>query len=272
MIDLHCHILPGLDDGADSLKTSLEMARIAVADGIGTIVATPHFFRDGRSSRKFGTIEEACRQLALALAEQGIPLEIKAGGEVHLAHDLMREIRTHRKDLVLNGSAYIFLEFPAHHVYPGIKNLLFELMMEKLVPIIAHPERNSVFARHPSLLYGLVEMGALVQVNAGSLLGRYGREAREMLLRLLEWKMVHFLATDAHNTDSLPPRLSEAVRRVESEIGAEAARSLVVDNPLAVLEDRELPYQPRAVDPGLSRKSLNIILPGFLRAGRSGQR
>ncbi|MFZ2054478.1 MAG: CpsB/CapC family capsule biosynthesis tyrosine phosphatase [Candidatus Aminicenantales bacterium] len=265
MIDLHCHILPGLDDGAGSLEDALAMARAAQADGIKTIVATPHLFRGNLSTDDFGAIKERRRELAEELAKSGVPVELKAGAEVHISHDLIAEIGSHRGDLVINGSAYMFIEFPSSHIYPGVKNLVFELMSEGIVPIIAHPERNLVLARQPGLLYDIVRLGALAQANGGSLTGLYGREAGEAVVQLLKWNLIHFLASDAHNASSMPPRLSRAVERAEAAAGKDGARALVFDNPRAVLEDRDLPFLPPPVDPRKSKKSLSFRIPGFLR-------
>lgn len=267
MIDLHCHILPGLDDGAASLEDSLAMARAARDDGIKTIVATPHLFRGSLSTDNFALIEERRRELGEALAKNNVAVEVKAGAEVHISHNLIDEIRAHRNSLTINGSAYMFIEFPSGHIYPGVKKLIFDLMSEGIIPIIAHPERNSVFARHPGLLYDLVKMGALAQANGGSLTGVYGREAGDAAIHFLKWNLIHFLASDAHNANSLPPRLSKAVKSAETVAGESGTRSLVLDNPLAVLDDREIPYLPAPVDPRKSRKSLSFRIPGFLRRG-----
>jgi protein-tyrosine phosphatase len=268
MIDLHCHILPGLDDGAKTLEEALAMAGIAQSEGIRTIVATPHFFRGNFAPRDFDSIQEKRRELNEALKKNGIQVEVNSGVEVHISHNLIEEIRKNRKNLVLNGSSYMFVEFPSDHIYSGVKNLFFDLMSEGIIPIIAHPERNSVFIRDPSLLYDLVSMGAFAQANSGSLTGHYGRKSAEFVIRLLEWNLIHFIASDGHNPHSLPPRLTEALRKAELCVGKERALSLVEDNPRAVLEDREIPCLFSPADPRKSRKSFPIKVPGFLKWGR----
>ncbi|MBA7694408.1 Tyrosine-protein phosphatase YwqE [subsurface metagenome] len=155
MIDLHCHILPGLDDGAQSLDEAIEMARIAEKDGIEKIVATPHLFRDNYVHEDLSIIEKKCKELNKTLKVNNIHMEILSGAEVHVSHNLIDEIRKNRDYLVLNKSRYMFVEFPSEHVFSGVQKLFFELMQEDIIPIIAHPERNSVFVRHPSLLYEL---------------------------------------------------------------------------------------------------------------------
>jgi len=265
MIDLHCHILPGLDDGAKNLDEAVGMAKIAEGDGIKKIVATPHLFRDNFVYEDLGIIEEKRRELNRVLEMKNIKVEILVGVEVHISHNLIHEIRKNRSYLVLNQSSYLFVEFPSNHVFSGVKELFFELMCEGITPIIAHPERNAVFARNPSFLYDLIQMGGSAQINSGSLSGIYGREAEEAVFRFLELNLIHFIASDGHNTRSLAPRLSEAVKKAEMILGKEEARALVVDNPRAVLEDKEIPYLPVATNPGEREKRLRVRMPFWRR-------
>ncbi len=159
----------------------------------------------------------------------------------------------------------MFIEFPSDHVFSGIKELFFELMSEGIIPIIAHPERNSVFARNPSLLYELIQMGALAQANSGSFSRIYGREAEDAVFRFLELRLIHFIGSDGHNSRSLAPGLSEARKRVETIIGEEKARFLVIDNPRAVLEDKEIPYMPEAINPEEKEKKFKFNIPGIFK-------
>lgn len=264
MIDLHCHILPGIDDGANSLEEAVEMARIAEEDGIQKIVATPHLFRGIFVHQDLGIIEERREELREALEANNIHVEILSGAEVHIAHNLMDEIRRNRNSLVINRRSYMFVEFPSQHVFSGVKELFFELMSEGITPIIAHPERNSVFVRNPSFLYELIQTGSLAQANSGSLSGIYGKEAEQAVFRFLEMNLIHFIASDGHNKSALAPRIFNARKKAESVIGTEGSTALVEDNPGAVLEDKEIPYLPEAEDPSKKAKSLRLRFP-FLK-------
>ena len=268
MIDLHCHILPGLDDGPKSVDLAIEMAGIAQSDGIRKIVATPHLFKGAFGCEDLGVIEQKRAELEGRLIEKGVSVEILAGAEVHLSHNLIPEIKEHRHYLVLNGSSYMFLEFPSDHVFSGVRDLFFELMTEGVVPIVAHPERNTVFQQSPRLLYELVQMGALAQANSGSLLGDFGSRAQSSVFDLLASNLIHFISSDAHNTHSKAPRLSAARDKAAAVLGETRANALVEDNPRAVLEDREVPFFPEPIDPGAREKTLKVKFPSFFKFKR----
>jgi len=233
MIDVHCHILPGIDDdGPPRLEDVLAMARIAVADGIEKIVATPHVKE---------TIHPPERILALvtsfnaALVQNGIPLEIFAGAEVGamLNTSLLRAY-------TLNGTDYVLLEFPHSHLPQNAPEIVFNAVLDGLIPIVPHPERNPSVMRRPELVADLVEAGALVQVTAGSLVGGFGPEAKVCACYLLEKNLVHFLATDAHSPTWRQPLLSQGVKAAGRIIGEAAARRLSIDNPALVLAGKSL--------------------------------
>jgi len=265
MIDLHSHILPGLDDGAQSIEESLEMARIAERDGVEKIVATPHLFRGNFIHEDLSIIEKKRSELSQAMKKNNVHIKILAGAEVHISHNLIDEIRKNRENLVLSKSSYMFIEFPSDLVFSGAKNLFFELMNEGINPIITHPERNSVFIHNPSLLYELIQMGGLSQANSGSFSGLYGRRVEEAVFHFLELNLIHFIASDSHNTHSVVFRLSEAVKRARMIVDEEKARALVKDNPRAVLDDKEIPYLPDPINPKEKEKSFKIKIPNMFR-------
>jgi protein-tyrosine phosphatase len=265
MIDLHCHILPGLDDGAATLDDALEMARRAQEEGVEIIVAAPHVFRDNFDWGDFSIIEKKRRELAEAVQANNIQVKILRGAEVHISHGLINAVKKNRSSLVLNGSSYMLVEFPPNHIFPGIKKLFFELMAEGITPIITHPERNIVFIENPVLLYELVQSGALAQANTGSFLGLYGDRAQKAVSLLLELNLVHFIASDGHSPHSLSTRLKEAVEKAAIIAGEERARALAKDNPEAVIADRDLPFLRPPVSPKEKEKPLSVKMPGFLR-------
>ncbi|MEJ2700295.1 MAG: hypothetical protein P8Z70_11635 [Desulfuromonadales bacterium] len=227
MIDIHCHILPGLDDGPRKLDDSLEMARIAVADGIVRTVATPHI-NGFLHSPVF--LRERVSLFNETLKKEGIPLEVLPGADARALLD--PEIL---RDYTLNGTDYVLFEFPHSHIPQNAIELIFKAILAGLKPIITHPERNPTVILRPQVLFDLVEAGALVQCTAESLTGFFGPEVMDCCFFLLERRAVHFLASDAHSPRYRRPVLSRSVLAAEKIIGRAAARRLVENNPSAVV-------------------------------------
>lgn len=265
MIDIHCHILPGLDDGAQTMEDALGMATAADKDGISGIVATPHLFRSGFGKGDLEEIEEIRTLLKESLKESQIEVNIFPGAEVHISHNLLDEIKKNKEHLVLNRSSYLLVEFPSDHIFSGVKSLFFELMSDGITPIIAHPERNTVFMRHPELLSEFIRMGALAQANSGSFLGVYGTNVQMTAVKFLKLNLFHFMGSDGHRVASSNPGLSEAFSVVSKIVGDEQGKALVDQNPRAVLEDKILPYLPDPIDPSSSKKSFRIKIPSFFK-------
>lgn len=199
MIDLHCHILPSIDDGARTLTDSLAMAQKAAAEGIHTIVATPHH-QNGKYINERIEILHQVKQLNEALQEHDIPLTVLPGQEVRLYGDLLADYEA-GKILTLNETnKYILIEFPSNHVPRYAEQMLYELRVKGMIPIIVHPERNAELIEQPDKLYNLVNKGALTQVTAGSLLGNFGKKIKKFSMQLVENNLTHMIASDAHNT------------------------------------------------------------------------
>jgi protein-tyrosine phosphatase len=232
MIDVHCHILPSMDDGSSSMEESLAMARIAVADGIRTIVATPHV------NNVIPTPELIAEKIALltdVLKREGLSIDILPGGDV--ASILPVEIVSL---YTVNRTRYVLLEFPHSHLPANAEQILFEWQLAGLCPIITHPERNPSILKRPDCLARFVDAGALVQVTAGSLTGTFGVDVQACASHLISCGWVHILASDGHSSHYRLPRLTEGVRVAAQLIGEEAALKLVQDNPAAVIAGREL--------------------------------
>lgn len=236
MIDLHCHILPGIDDGSTSVEMSLQMARIAVADGITTTACTPHLY-PGVYENVAKDIHHAVRRLSQQLEEAGIPLTLADGAEIQIVHGIVQGLRSGRM-ATLNGSRYFLLE-PSHGAIPfGFARIIFDLLTAGYIPIIAHPERLAwVDEQHYPWLVDAVAEGAWVQVTSGSLTGRFGQRARILSENLLSDGLVHLIATDAHDPQYRRPLLGEGQRAAERYVGTAEAERLVLDRPLAVLAD-----------------------------------
>jgi protein-tyrosine phosphatase len=239
MVDIHCHILPGMDDGSPSLEISLEMAEMAIADGITHIVATPH------ANARFAFVPETIRQRRDELqARLGGRLTLVTGCDFHLSYENLQDIRTQPEKYAINQKSYLLVEFADFAIPPRIDETLHELQLAGLHPIITHPERNALLSNNRQQLDRWIHMGCTVQVTALSLLGHFGSHAQRAAESWLDSNRIHFIASDAHNTSSRPPRLREAFEKVAQGWGTDVAKALFQENPLAALEGRPLPWVP----------------------------
>lgn len=250
MIDLHCHLLPGIDDGAPDLATSLAMARIAVEDGITVIACTPHIY-PGMYENTGPAIRQAVLELQARLTEADIPLRITHGADTHISPDLVAGLRNGRVPS-LHDSRYFLLEPPHHVAPPRLEETVFNLLTAGYVPVMTHPERLSWIEDHYEIFVELARKGAWMQVTAGSLTGRFGSTAQYWGERLLDEGWVHILATDSHGVDRRPPLLAEGQRTAERWVGVEEARHLVETRPQGILDNQnpeQLPALPALTAP-----------------------
>lgn len=232
MIDIHCHLLPEIDDGADDLATALAMARLAVADGITHAVLTPHI-HPGRWNNTAAAIAAATVRFAQALDENSIPLNVGHAAEVRISEAIFKQIEEGAIPYLgrVDGYQIMLLEFPHSHVLPGSEKLIAWLLRKGVRPLIAHPERNREVMANPACLKRFIDMGCLVQVTAGAFTGRFGDKARHAACYFLEHNQIDLVASDAHNTRARPPVLSAALDFISRTRGEEEARRLVMDNP-----------------------------------------
>jgi protein-tyrosine phosphatase len=240
MIDLHSHVLPAVDDGPATLDESLDMLAIGAADGIRTVVSTPH--HDGEAIVAPPRVVVQLARLRRAVRECRLPVQVVAGFEVALTPAL-GEAGAAARVLGLNGSRYLLVEPPVLWS-PFVHEVLFALQNGGLRPIVAHAERYAIALQTPEAIAELVNWGALLQVNADSLLAGRGSRRQHAARALLTRGLVSFLASDAHSSQRRPPRLRAAVEAAGRLIGDAAAEALVTTNPAAVLADADLPPPP----------------------------
>lgn len=237
MIDLHNHLLPGIDDGAPDLETALALARIAVDDGITHMVCTPHI-HPGRYENTPATILAAQQKLVAALKEAGIALQIATAAEVRFGAELMQGIAEQTMPFLgeWQGRKVLLLEFPHSEVPFGAERMTAWLLQRNIQPMIAHPERNKGIMREPSRLKPFIEQGCLLQVTAGAVVGSFGPAAQALAHDLLKEGLVSILASDAHNIDYRPPILSAAMDQAARLIGEVRAESLVIYTPWKIAQ------------------------------------
>jgi protein-tyrosine phosphatase len=197
MIDIHSHILPGLDDGSRDLEESLAMAKEAVREGIDTIVATPHH-ANGKYWNDSTQVRSAVSLFREALEKHNIPLDVLEGQEIRVYQELLEDIQS-GSSIMLAGSSYILLEFPSSRIPDTIEDVMHELRLLGITPVIAHPERNAEIAQCPDKLLRLIQLGALSQVTSHSINGLFGKSIQECTVNLCRRNLVHFVSSDAHN-------------------------------------------------------------------------
>ncbi|MGY6518914.1 MAG: tyrosine-protein phosphatase [Lysobacteraceae bacterium] len=250
MIDLHCHMLPGIDDGAPDLETALAMARIAVDDGITVTACTPHIY-PGLYENDGDGIRRATAAFQSALDEAGIPLRLVVGADVHLQPGLGDGLRDGWIPSI-NGSRYFLFEPPHHVAPPRIEDTAFNLMAAGWVPVVTHPERLSWIDSHYDVFTRMAHAGCWMQLTAGAITGRFGRRVKHWSERMLDEGLVSIVATDAHNTGSRAPLLAEAREACARRLGEAEAGHLVLDRPQGILDNRapsELPGLPERARP-----------------------
>lgn len=218
MIDIHSHILYGLDDGAQNLEQMIEMARQAVRDGITAIIATPHH-RDGTYDNPPEVIGPKVLEANEILQKENIPLTVLPGMEIHVYGEVVEDLKQGKLMTYNNKNRHILLELPHDHVPRYLDQLVFDLQLQGYIPIIPHPERNKEIAGNLELLYRMVKRGALAQLTAASVAGKFGKKIQKCCFEMIKHHYIHFIATDAHNVGNRGFVLQEAYETIRKKFG-----------------------------------------------------
>jgi len=233
MLDLHCHILPEVDDGAGSIGEALSMATMAVREGIDAVVATPHCL-DARNIDAFVQgVERQRQQLQAVLDARQMDLDIFLGAEVFMDPAFLKVGGLER--LTINSTRYILVELPMGEVPLYAEDFIYRLRLKGFIPIIAHPERNLAIMRDPNVLYRLVDLGCLCQITTGSLTGLFGKQVKRCARILLTHGMGHVLGTDAHSEGTRGPYMKKAVEQLKAWLNEEEVRDIVNILPYKIL-------------------------------------
>lgn len=242
--DIHCHIVPGIDDGATDLAVSLAMARQAVADGTTTVIATPHQLGGNRQVTA-AAIRAGVAALTSELTAAGIPLDVLPGADVRIEPELPRLLKSGAVVTLADRGRHVLLELP-HDVYVPLEPLLKTLQKQGLTGILSHPERNRGLMAAPQIIAGLVASGCLMQITAGSLLGTFGSTARRIAEWCVQKRLVHFVASDAHDTAHRPFGMSPAFAAVRTLADEPLAWAVCRENPALIAAGEPLAASPAA--------------------------
>ena len=241
MVDIHCHILPGVDDGPADWDTAAEMCRVAAQDGITHIVATPHANDSYVYDRAM--LRGMLTKLQMLAGEWPM---LTLGCDFHFSYENVSAALANPDAFSIGNSQYLLVEFSDFALSPAVEDTLMRLEGVGLVPIITHPERNLLLQQDPKRILRLLAKGCVVQVTASSLTGRWGASAEKTAVWLLEHDAVHVLASDGHHPTRRPPVLSAGREAAAKIAGQDVARALVDDNPRAIISGEALPYLPSA--------------------------
>lgn len=247
MIDLHTHILPGVDDGVKTMDDAVEFARVAAADGVHTIVATPHY-REGFFINSRPDVLARVESLNARLRAENVAVSVLPGAEVHISADLVSRVKSgHAPTLADNGKTVLF-ELSMTQYPIDLETMVFQMRLAGLQILFAHPERIRYFQDDLSRYEAVIRLGAFGQITTGSVTGLFGEEVEEFSEELARKRLVHVVSSDAHNTRGRPPVLSSSMARLGSWIGEDYARRMTVEFPQAFIEGRDpdLPMEPEA--------------------------
>ena len=249
MIDIHCHPLPGIDDGAKSFDIAVAMCQMAAKDGTTHLVATPHCNYKYRFDAE--TNRAKLRELQSAVGDSP---RLLLGCDFHLSYDNIRRLTEKGADFSINHTQYLLVEFADHFIPEQMDNVFYEIEVAGYTPILTHPERNPVIQRKPELLYHWATRGCLVQITAMSYVGGFGSRPQSLAEEWLDRNLVHFFASDAHDLTHRPPVLSACYQKVASARGKEVADLLHEGNPSAVINGAPLPAPPQPLGPKQSSR------------------
>lgn len=238
MIDIHSHILHNVDDGAKDFEEAIEMARIAESDGIRKMVATPHYIYGETVLVKKDYLEKIA-VLNNELSKLDIDIEVLSGNEVYIDPQIYKLLN---EDMYcsINNSKYLLIEFPMYDIPRYAEDVIYNLKLEGITPIIAHPERYHKVIDDSSILEKYIELGAKCQTNSGSITGRFGKKVMETAYDLIENGYINVIASDAHSTNSRKPKMSSALQIIKSKYGDEIADKLFNINPLSIINNEEV--------------------------------
>jgi protein-tyrosine phosphatase len=258
MIDVHTHILPGVDDGVKTMDDAIEFARVAAADGVHTIVATPHY-REGFYVNTRADVLTGVAALGDRLREERIPISVLPGAEVHISADIVTRVKSgHAPTLADNGRTVLF-ELSMNQYPLDLENLVFQMRLAGLQILFAHPERIRYFQDDVARYEAVIRLGAFGQLTTGSVNGVFGDEIVEFSEELARKRLVHVIASDAHNTRGRPPVISRCLDRLGTWIGADYAARMTDEFPKAFIEGRDPELPPPREEPPARRSFLSRV-------------
>ncbi len=260
MIDFHSHILPNIDDGSRSIEETFNLIKEAEKAGFQAIISTSHYL-EGYYETDAPEREVWISAIYENLKTKNININLYLGNEIYLSDNIIKLLEE-GKASTINDTSYVLFELPMNNEPLNLYNIVYEMMQNKLVPVLAHPERYSYMQKEPELIYDLIEKGVLMQCNFGSIIGQYGQKAQLIVEKLLENNMVHFLGSDVHRENTIYPLIPEILRKIEEIIGKEELERITTVNPKLALQNKRIDIsEPNKIE--LTLKEKIIMQSGF---------
>lgn len=240
MIDIHSHILPGIDDGSNSLSESIEIIKKAYNSGVTDLVLTPHFILGSSYNADNKIKTKLFDSLKKEIKKEKLPINLYLGNEVFIETNILDLIKTDQIT-TLNNSKYILFEIPMHNEFKQLKQVVFELKLNGYIPVLAHPERYSLFKQNPQIIPELLEQGVLFQCNISSFYGMHGKEAKKLFILMLKHHMIHFISSDTHHScDTIYDKIDDLKQDLKKYISEKEVKELMETNAKIVLNDGKL--------------------------------
>ncbi len=245
MIDIHCHILPGIDDGAKTAEDTLTMLKDAIEEGITVITATPHHSPEYQNERPL--ILQKIHEVEQIIEENNLPIQVLPGQEVRAYGEVIGDFKNNKLLTAADNSRFMLIEFPSDHVPSYASQLFYQMQSYGLQPILVHPERNSGIIENPNILYNFVSKGVLSQITASSVVGYFGRKIQKLTFQIIENNLTHFIASDAHNVTSRSFKMNEAFKIVEDKFGFELSEYYKKNSGQVIIDGQIYPDQPSKI-------------------------
>ena len=241
MIDIHSHIIPNVDDGSRSMEETINMLNEAYNVGFTTVVSTSHYYLrhyEPNEAERMECLEKINTNIKNALPN----LQICIGSEIYVTNEMVNLIKEHKASTI-NNTSYILFELPFEHQIANLKDIIYNLLGNKYIPIIAHPERYKYIQKDPNILLELIDLGVLFQSNYGSILGIYGKAPKKTVKVLLQNNFIHFLGSDTHRQKTIYPEIPNAIEELSKIISEKKLEELTTINPKLVLENQKIKIQ-----------------------------
>ena len=253
MIDLHSHILPNIDDGSRSVEETFNLIKEAEKAGFEAIISTSHYL-EGHYETDAPEREIWIKVIYDKLKSQNINMELYLGSEIYISENIMKLLED-GKASTINDTSYVLFELPLNAEPLNLYNLIYQMQQNKIVPILAHPERYSFVQKDPDLIYDLIQKGVLMQANFGSIIGQYNKKAQIIVRKFLQNDMIHFLGTDVHRQKTVYTRMPEILKKLNEVITQEKIKELTTINPKLVLNNKKINIEePKKIELNLKEK------------------